>query len=138
MLGKIKLGDVRGWWPKLDLIIPTLNLTDDSYKVFDNIRHDDDDIELTELALITSAAPTYYAGREYKGKCFVDGGLIEVAPLLTSATALKHKRGISFCDMDVLMIGTGVEQKDHKISTAEYNGYNLLQMATKVIVPYVT
>jgi len=138
IIGDTKLGDVRKVYPKLDLVIPTLNLTDDQYHVFDNILHKDDDIPLAELGGLTSAAPSYYSGRDYNGKCYIDGGMIEVAPLLTATTALKSKRGVEFEDMDVLMLGTGYDIVEHPISTREYNGFSLLGMATKVIVPYVT
>lgn len=138
ILGEHTLGETREIYPNTDIIIPTLNITDDKYKVFDNIDHQDDDIKLKLLAGITSAAPTYFEGREYKGKCLIDGGLIEVAPLLTATTALKAKRGIPFKDMDVLMIGTGKDISDKPLNTDDYNGLLLPGMALKVIVPYVT
>ena len=138
ILGDCTLGETREVYPNTDLIIPTLNITDDKYKVFDNIDHQDDDITLKLLAGITSAAPTYFEGREYKGKCLIDGGLIEVAPLITAVTALKAKRNIPFKDMDVLMIGTGKDISDKPLSTKDYNGLTLPGMALKVIVPYVT
>ena len=138
IMGTQHLGDTRAIYPNTDIIIPTLNITDDRYKVFDNITHQDDQILLSELAGITSAAPTYFEGRKYQGKCHIDGGLIEVAPLLTAVTALRAKRGIRFEDMDVLMIGTGKDITAKPLSAADYNGLTLLGMATKVIVPYVT
>lgn len=138
ILGDHTLGETKEIYPNTDLIIPTLNVTDDAYKVFDNIDHQDDDIPLKLLAGITSAAPTYFAGREYKGKCLVDGGLIEVAPLITAVTALKAKRGIPFEDMDVLMIGTGKDISDKVLTLDRYNGLSLLGMAMEVVVPYVT
>ena len=138
ILGEHTLGETREVYPTTDLIIPTLNVTDDIYKVFDNIDHQDDDIKLKLLAGITSAAPTYFEGREYKGKCLIDGGLIEVAPLLTAVTALKAKRNIPFKDMDVLMIGTGKDVSDKPLTVERYNGLSLAGMALEVIVPYVT
>lgn len=87
MIGYKTMGDIKSIYPKLDLIIPSLNITDDSYKVFDNITEQDKDVRLKDIAGYTSAAPSYYSGRDYNGKCMVDGGLIEVAPLLTATTA---------------------------------------------------
>lgn len=138
IIGKCTLGDVRKVYPDLDLIIPTLNITDDKYKVFDNIEHDDDDIPLQFLGAITAAAPSYFGGKLYKDKCYVDGGLIEVAPLLTATTALKQKRNIPFDQMDILMLGTGQDIDQHPLTYKDYNGLNLLGLATQVIVPYVT
>ena len=68
----------------------------------------------------------------------IDGGLIEVAPLLTATTALKSKRGTPFKDMDVLMIGVGTEIDREKLTSEKYNGLSILGLATDVIVPYVT
>lgn len=134
-----KLGDIRASYPNLDIVIPTLNLTDNKYKVYDNIVMDEDlDKRLNLIALETAAAPSYFYGVKDEGKCIIDGGLIEVAPLLTATTALKSKRGIPFKDMDVLMIGVGTEVDRAKLSCDDYNDLTLLGLATKVIVPYVT
>jgi patatin-like phospholipase/acyl hydrolase len=138
MIGNKTLGQVRDIYPHLDVCIPTLNLTDDKYKVWDNIDGTDDDVPLKVLASMTSAAPSYYYGIDWEGKCYVDGGIIEVAPLLTATTALRQKRGVEFKDMDVLMIGTGRDIDENPITTKKYNGMCLLELATKVIVPYVT
>lgn len=138
MMGSATLGDVRRVYPKLDLVIPALNLTDDEYKVFDNINHLDDALPLAKIAGYTSAAPSYYGGREYQGRCIVDGGMIEVAPLLTATTALKGKRGVHFEDMDVLMIGTGHDIDEKPLTLDRYNGLCMLGIATEVVVPYVT
>lgn len=133
------LGDVRRIYPKLDLVIPTLNITDNKYKVYDNIVDDDDLKEkLKDIAIQTAAAPSYFPGIEHNGKCIIDGGLVEVAPLLTAATALKSKRGIPFENMDVLMIGVGTEVDREKLTSEKYNDLSLLGLATKVIVPYTT
>ena len=138
LLADVTMGQVREKYPHLDLFIPGLNLTDDRYKVFDNITPGDENTTLATIAKITSAAPSYFAGVEHDGKCYIDGGLVEVAPLLTAATALKSKRGVDFSDMDVLMIGTGRDVDDEPITACDYNNYGLLSLATKVIVPYAT
>ena len=136
ILGKKTLADTREVYPDLDIFIPTLNITKDKYKVFDNI--DDGDTSLMDVAMMTSAAPSYYSGVTYKRDCYIDGGLIEVAPLITAATALKGKRNVNFEDMDVLMIGTGKDIDDKPLYPKEYNDLSILGLATKVIVPYAT
>ena len=137
--GNMILEDVRKKYSHLNLIIPTLNLTDDQYKVFDNIsKSEDDDVTLELLSLMTSAAPTYFEAIEYKNKCIVDGGLIEVIPLLTTVTALKSKLGIEFKDMDVLILCTGTLIDKKPITFEEYSKYNMLDVGLKVVVPYVT
>lgn len=136
VLGNTTMQDTRLRYPNLDLFIPGLNITDDKYKVFDNI--DDLSVKLSTVARITSAAPSYFSGKSYHRKCYIDGGLIEVAPLMTAATALKGKRGVHFADMDVLMIGTGKDVDEKPLTPKEYNDLGLLGLATKVIVPYTT
>ena len=138
LLGNNTLGSVRSYYPDLDVIIPTLNVTDDAYKVYDNITDQDASTKLATIAQMTSAAPSYYSGVAHKGKCYVDGGLIEVAPLLTATTALKAKRKVPFSKMDVLMIGTGRDVAEKELTPSAYNGLTLLGLATDVIVPYVT
>lgn len=136
VLGNKTMRSTRKMYPDLNVFIPTLNITDDKYKVFDNIT--DLDAPLYDIAAMTSAAPSYFRGVEYNGKCYIDGGLIEVAPLITAATAMKGKCGVEFSDMDVLMIGTGRDIDDEPLKTNDYNDLGLLGLATKVIVPYAT
>lgn len=138
MIGDITIGEARKLFPCLDIVIPALNITDDAYKVFDNISGKDDHVKLSDVAGFTSAAPSYFAGREFEGKCLIDGGIIEVAPLLTAITALKGKRGIPFEDMDVLMLGTGYDVDENPLTLQRYNGLSLFGIATEVVVPYVT
>lgn len=138
ILGEYSLKDIRTFYPHLDVIVPALNITDDKYKVFDNISDDDKDVKLTDVAAFTSAAPSYFPGREYRGKCLIDGGLIEVAPLITTVTALRSLRNIEFKDMDILMLGTGKDISDEPLTYEKYNGLSLVGLATDVILPYVT
>ena len=138
VFGKKTIGQIGETYKDLALFIPTLNFTDDKYKVFDNLSLVDKDVKLATIGLMTSAAPSYFEGVPFRGKCMIDGGLIEVAPLITATTALKSKKGIAFEDMDVLMIGTGKDISDKPVSTKEYNDYSLLGIATNVVVPYVT
>ena len=136
MIGETKLGDVKNIYPKLSVIVPALDVTNDQYIVFDNIRHKYDDIKLRDVAGYTSAAPSYFSGREYKGNCIVDGGLIEVTPLLTTTTAIKKNFGIPFCMQDVLVLGTGMDVDEEKLTLKKYNDLGLLGIATDLLVPY--
>lgn len=136
--GDTRLKDIQNKYPKLKTIIPALNITDDQYVVFRNFVESDDNIDLVTLSLMTSAAPTYFQGVQYKGKCYVDGGMIQVAPLLTTVTALKNRLGIQFSDMDVLMMGTGTLIDKTPITYNQYVKFNQLDVCLKIIVPYVT
>lgn len=138
IFGKQVMKDTLNKYPDLKLFIPTLNITDDKYKVFDNISTADCSVKLATVGLMTSAAPSYFEGVKFRGKCYIDGGLIEVAPLMTATTALKAKCGWDFADMDVLMIGTGKDISDKPLTTKDYNDLSLLGLANEVIVPYAT
>jgi patatin-like phospholipase/acyl hydrolase len=91
LLGGLRVHETRQLYPNLDIFIPGLNITDDKYKVWDNIDAQDSDVLLADIAKVTSAAPSYFDGRELHGKCYIDGGLIEVAPLITASTSIKAK-----------------------------------------------
>lgn len=136
--GDKKLGDIKQKYPNLQLVIPTLNLTDDNYKVWRNFVQRDCNIPLKTLSLMTSAAPTYFDGVQWEGKCYVDGGMIQVTSILTAVTALKDKLGIQFHDMDVLVMGTGSLIDKQPITYEKYSKFNQLGICLKVVVPYVT
>lgn len=138
LLGDFKVDQIRGVYPNLDVFVPALNITDDKYKVFNNIADDDLQVKLKDIAGFTAAAPSYFGGREFQGKCLIDGGLIEVAPLLTTVTGLRSMRDIKFEDMDVLMLGTGRDIDEEPITFEKYQSMTLLGLATNIIVPYVT
>lgn len=138
MLGDVRMYEVRRAYPGLSLIIPALDLTDDKYLVFDNIRGKHEDIPLRDVAGYTSAAPSYFPGREYQGHCVVDGGIIEVAPLLTAVTCIKRNLRVPFLNMDVLMLGTGRDIDDEPLTPRRYDGFGLIGLATDVLAPYAT
>ena len=133
-----KLGDIKKQFPNLNVVVPTLNLTDDNYHVFRNFVEQDCDVPLSTLSLMTSAAPTYFDAVKYKGKCYVDGGIIDVTSIITAVTALKDKLGIDFSDMDVLVMGTGSYIDKQPITYQKYKNFNQLDVCLKIIVPYVT
>ena len=136
--GDKTLGDIKNKYPHLQVVIPTLNLTDDNYKVWRNFVQSDCKIPLKTLSLMTSAAPTYFDGVQWQGKCYVDGGMIQVTSVLTAATAVKDKLGIPFHDMDVLVMGTGSLIDKQPITYSKYSKFNQLDVCLKVVVPYVT
>lgn len=130
--------DIKSVYPKLNFVVPTINLTEDKPKVFDNITEQDKDVSLVEVGLMTSSAPTYFPGIKFEDKCMIDGGLYDVTGLMSGVTCLRGKRGIEFKDMDVLMIGTGNSYNRKPITYEDYTGYNIIQLLLNLIVPYVT
>ena len=138
MIGSAKVGDIRKYYPGLKLVVPALNITEWKYLVFENITRKYLDVPLKDVAGYTSAAPSYYAGREFEGNCIIDGGLIEVAPLLTATHEVKHKYGIPFMAMDVLMLGTGRDEIENPLTLKKYNALDIIGIAKKVLRPQAT
>lgn len=138
IIGDKTFGDIRKIFPNLTVFTNAMNVTKDKYKVFDNITGQDDDVKLADAAAYSSAAPSYFAGRDYKGDCMVDGGLEDNCSVITATTGLRGKLNIPYSDMDVLAIGTGTEVDKHPSTLERYNGYTLLKLCTELIVPYVT
>ncbi|MBQ7732086.1 MAG: patatin-like phospholipase family protein [Lentisphaeria bacterium] len=138
MIGQAKLGDIQKYYPRLKIVVPALNITEWKYLVFENITRKYLDVPLKDVAGFTSAAPSYYAGREFEGNCIIDGGLIEVAPLLTATHEVKHKYGIPFMAMDVLMLGTGRDEIENPLTLKKYNALDIIGIAKKVLRPQAT
>lgn len=67
VVGDYKLSDIKKLNDgKLNILVPTLDFTLTQPRVFDNINVDPNmDMDLTTIALATSAAPTYFPAIEY-------------------------------------------------------------------------
>lgn len=86
------------------VVVPTKDLAQDKFKVWDNIVADDDmSWPAWEIARMSSAAPTYFA--PWKGH--VDGGIITNNPSMIALTAAIHKAGVPLDRIRILSIGTG-------------------------------
>jgi len=138
MIGGTKIGDIKNIYPNLKIAVPALDITNDKFIVFNNMSHEYDDVPLKDVAGYTSCAPTYFAGRDYKGACIVDGGIIDVTGVLSAVTAIKEHNHIPFCNMSVLIMGAGDDVDDKPLTTKAYNDLGILGVATDVLVPYVT
>lgn len=90
------------------IIITSIDFLNHKIKVFDNIvKRDDITLPTWHLARATSAAPTYFKPFDCNTMAYVDGGLFENIPLMTTVMAVKSKMGISPEKLDVFVIGTG-------------------------------
>ncbi|MBR4253905.1 MAG: hypothetical protein IKQ16_02330 [Lentisphaeria bacterium] len=138
MIGGAWMSDVRKTYPGLSLVIPALDVTDDHYIAFENISGAWDRTPLADIAGYTSAAPTYYAGRDMDGHCLVDGGIIEVDPLTTATDTIKEHLRVPYMAMDVLMIGTGRDKDKKPLTPERYNALGYYGMAKDFLVPYAT
>ena len=138
MIGGAWMLDVHKTYPGLSLVIPALDVTDDHYIAFENLSGAWERTPLADIAGYTSAAPTYYAGRNMDGHCIVDGGIIEVDPLATATDTIKEYLGIPYMAMDVLMLGTGRDKDKKPLTPERYNGLGYYGMAKDFLVPYAT
>lgn len=139
MIGKdITLGDVRAVYPHLNLIIPSLNVSDDIYCPFNNMVHENDEKRLVDLAMASSAAPTYFEGRDIGGACYIDAGIIDCDPLLTTTILTKKYLNTPFISQRVLMLGSGMDRDPSPMTTKKYNNLSLIGVATEVLTEYIT
>lgn len=132
------VGDIKKLYPHLSFFVPCLNMTKNKIKVFDNVQGKDDAFSLKDIALCTSAAPTYFPVRNLNGDAVTDGGVRENIPIITTATGLKSKLKIDFNDMDVLVLCTGQVIDKSSGSYEKVSKWNLLQWALNFIIPDIT
>ena len=104
------------------LIIPAVNLTNGEPHIFRS-RHlpkglHDQNVKIADVAVATTAAPTYFPHRPIDGSDYVDGGMWANDPsLVACAEAIRIKQyeegksnTSSFDDVHLLSIGTGRAQ----------------------------
>ena len=90
---------------------------------------------------MTSAAQTYFPCFDFHDHCIVDAGVIDVPSLITCSTSVHGKEGIPFEDMDVLLMGIGDDSNAANcdpITPKKYNSWNKIEVASKVVLPYLT
>ncbi len=134
----VTLKDVKKVYPRLNVILPSLNVSDDIYCPFHNFTHEYDTKRLVDLAMASSAAPTYFEGRDMDGRCYIDAGLVECDPLLTATTMTKKYLGVPFIGQKVLMLGSGMDRDPSPMPTKKYNGLGLISIATDILAEYAT
>jgi len=104
-----KIGDL-----KRRIMIPTVNLTKGQPQVFKTPHHPtfvrDRRLRLVDVALATSAAPTYFPLHAIGGELFADGGLYANAPDLLALHEAEHFLGQLTDDVHILSIGTTTAQ----------------------------
>lgn len=137
-VGDRTIGDTKFNYPNMDMFFAGLDVTDDSFKVWDNITGKDDHERLKDICRITCAAPTYFDAVDRDGHAMVDCGLIENTMLMTTTIGYKTKRNVPFEEMDVLLIGTGFLEDEKPLDFKRYNSLNQLGILFNLIIPYVT
>lgn len=92
------------------VLIPTVNYSTGIAKIFKTPHHEkyeiDHGIRLVDVAMATSAAPTYFPIYATDRGKFVDGGLIANAPGLLGLHEAVERLGVDEKNIRVLSIGT--------------------------------
>jgi uncharacterized protein len=108
-LGERLLGESRS-----RLAIPAVNYTTGAPQLFKTPHHKnfgrDYCLPMVEVAMATSAAPTYFPIYEMNSQQYVDGGLVANAPGLLAVHEAREFLGQDHDDVHVLAIGTVTSQ----------------------------
>lgn len=100
-----KIGDL-----KHRIIIPSINLTKGRPQVFKTAHHPtfvrDFKLNISDVALATAAAPTYFPLHKIGGELFADGGLYANAPDQLAIHEAIHFLGQDISEIRLLSIGT--------------------------------
>lgn len=96
------------------VMVPAVNLTKGRPQVFKTPHHAsfvrDKHLRVVDVALATSAAPTYFPLHQIGSELFADGGLYANAPDLLALHEAEHFLGQDIGDVHMLSIGTTTAQ----------------------------
>ena len=99
---------------KHPVIIPVVNLTKGKPQMFKTAHHPtfkrDHRLRIVDVALATSAAPTYFPIAEIRDELFADGGLYANSPDLVALHEAEHFFGVPAGEVRMLSIGTTTTQ----------------------------
>ncbi|MFD2053714.1 CBASS cGAMP-activated phospholipase [Mesorhizobium calcicola] len=102
---KTKLGEVE-----VPLLVPALDFRRSAPRIFVSkpLAGADDDLEITllDVALATSAAPTYFPPHRIRDGIFVDGGLLANSPDMIAAQRCSDSLGADWNGIRILSVGT--------------------------------
>ncbi len=91
-------------------IVPTVCLTKGGPQIFKTDHHpdfsSDHHLKAVDVALATSAAPTYFPIAEIGDGMYADGGLYANSPDLIAIHEAEHFLGVNLADIRVLSVGT--------------------------------
>lgn len=95
---------------KQKTIVPVVNVTKGSPQVFKTPHHDDFQrdwkVPLVDVALATSAAPTFFPLHKIGNERFADGGVYANSPDEIAVHEAQHFLGRESADLEILSIGT--------------------------------
>lgn len=109
------------------VLVPAVNLTAGKPQVFKTRHHEDFKRDwkylVTDVALATSAAPTFFPIAEVDGQLYTDGGLFANAPDLVCVHEAEHYFGKSINDLRLLSVGTTTQK--YSISSSSGKNFGL-------------
>ncbi len=99
---------------KHPVLVPTVNLTKGKPQIFKTPHHPDfkrdHRLRVVDIALATSAAPTYFPIAEIGDELFADGGLYANSPDLIALHEAEHFFNIPLDEIRILSVGTTTTQ----------------------------
>jgi uncharacterized protein len=99
---------------KRPVIVPSINLTKGKPQIFKTAHHPtfrrDHQLKVVDVALATSAAPTYFPVAEIGDELFADGGLYANSPDLVALHEAEYFFGVPTEQVRMLSIGTTTTQ----------------------------
>ena len=110
------LGDKHFCESPVRLVIPSYDLHNDTVRIFRTPHHQrlrrDYKERMVDIALATSAAPTYLPAHALRGQRLVDGGLFANNPALVALTEAVGTLGVALDDIRVFSLGTTSTRKE--------------------------
>jgi len=92
------------------VVIPAVNISRSQTKVFKTPHaqgsRGDEAVRAVDVAMATSAAPSYFPAVKVDGDLYADGGLFAVAPDQVAMHEAEHFMGIEVANMRMLSVGT--------------------------------
>jgi patatin-like phospholipase/acyl hydrolase len=110
------------------LVIPSFRCNSGQVELFKTSHHDrfrvDYKVDAVDIALATSAAPTYFeASTDVKGQSYIDGGVWANCPIVAGLLEAIHVLDVKPTDIRVLSIGT--TQEAFMVNARERSGGKL-------------
>lgn len=112
---------------KHPVLIPSINLTQGTPQVFKTRHHEnfvrDWQLDLVDIALATSAAPTFFPPARLANSLYADGGLVANSPDLVAFHEATHFLGIPHNKIWMLSIGTTTSK--YSVPDLPQNSYGI-------------
>ena len=109
------------------VLVPAISLTNGQIRAFKTPHHrhlrTDYKLSLVDVALATSAAPTYFPVHQIESERFVDGGLAANSPVLMALMEAPYYLGRALSSVYVMQVGTMGSKRTSDHSEKRNGGY---------------